>query len=109
MVNSKLFSELHIDEIYALHVTALPVGQIIVKSNELFAYQKRVQINFNSKMTKENAEILYHQIRNETIRKKNGVNPWEIPMAFDSIVGLSNPNTTFKDYFYGGKFYNRKR
>ncbi|RXR34809.1 amidohydrolase [Flavobacterium piscinae] len=100
MVNSKLFSELHIDEIYALHVTALPVGQIIVKSNELFAYQKRVQINFNSKMTKENAEILYHQIRNETIRKKNGVNPWEIPMAFDSIVGLSNPNTTFKDYFF---------
>lgn len=100
MVNSKLFSELHIDEIYALHVTALPVGQIMVKSKELFAYQKRVQINFDSKMTKENAEILYHQIRNETIRKKNGVNPWEIPMAFDSIVGLSNPNTTFKDYFF---------
>lgn len=100
MVNSKLFSELNIDEIYALHVTALPVGQIMVKSNELFAYQRRIQINFDSKMSKENAEILYHQIRNETTRKKNGVNPWEIPMAFDSIVGLSNPNTTFKDYFF---------
>jgi len=100
MVNSSLFSEMNIDEIYALHVTALPVGQIMVKPNELYAYQKRIQIKFNDKFSKEDAGILYNQIRSEILRKKDGANPWEIPKAFDSIIGLSNPNTIFKDYLF---------
>jgi len=100
MVNSSLFSEMNIDEIYALHVTSLPVGQIMVKPNELYAYQKRIQIKFNDKFSKEDAGILYNQIRSEILRKKDGANPWEIPKAFDSIIGLSNPNTIFKDYLF---------
>tara|TARA_R110002167_G_scaffold366336_1_gene594932 strand:+ start:70 stop:1371 length:1302 start_codon:yes stop_codon:yes gene_type:complete len=100
MVNSSLFSEMNIDEIYALHVTALPVGQIMVKPNELYAYQKRIQIKFNDKFSKEDAGILYNQIKSEILRKKDGANPWEIPKAFDSIIGLSNPNTIFKDYLF---------
>jgi len=91
---------LDIDEIYALHVTALPVGQIMVKPDELYAYQKRVQIKFNDEFSKEDAGILYNQIRSEILRKKDGANPWEIPMAFDAIIGLSNPNTIFKDYLF---------
>ncbi|WP_136465984.1 M20 metallopeptidase family protein [Flagellimonas onchidii] len=100
MVNSNLFSEMNMDEIYALHVTALPVGQIMVKPNELFAYQKRIQIIFNSELSKEDAEMLFNQVRNETLRRKDGAKPWQIPKAFDSIVGLSNPNTVFKDYLF---------
>jgi len=100
MVNSSLFSEMNIDEIYALHVTSLPVGQIMVKPNELYAYQKRIQIKFNDKFSKEDAGILYNHIRSEILRKKDGANPWEIPKAFDSIIGLSNPNTIFKDYLF---------
>ncbi len=100
MVNSNLFSEMNIDEIYALHVTALPVGQIMVKPNELFAYQKRIQIKFNDALSKEDAEVLYNQIRNETLRKKDATSPWQIPKAFDPMVGLSNPNTIFKDYLF---------
>ena len=100
MVNSSLFSELNIDEIYALHVTALPVGQIMVKPDELYAYQKRIQIKFNNEFSKENAGILYNQIRSEFLRKKDGANPWDIPNAFDALIGLSNPNTIFKDYLF---------
>ena len=100
MVNSGLFSELNIDEIYALHVTALPVGQIMVKPDELYAYQKRIQIKFNNEFSKENAGILYNQIRSEFLRKKDGANPWDIPNAFDALIGLSNPNTIFKDYLF---------
>ena len=100
MVNSSLFSELNIDEIYALHVTALPVGQIMVKPDELYAYQKRIQIKFNNEFSKENAGIIYNQIRSEFLRKKDGANPWDIPNAFDALIGLSNPNTIFKDYLF---------
>ena len=100
MVNSRFFFELNIDEIYALHVTALPVGQIMVKPNELYAYQKIIQIKFKNQLSKVDAEVLHNLIRIETLRKKNGGNPWEIPLAFDSILGLDNPNTIFKDYFF---------
>lgn len=100
MVSSSLFSELNIDEIYALHVTALPVGQIMVKPNEMYAYQKLMQIKFDDDLSKVDAGILYNQIREKTLRKKAGGNPWEIPLAFDSIIGLRNPNTIFKDYFF---------
>ncbi|WP_338814586.1 amidohydrolase [Bernardetia sp. Wsw4-3y2] len=100
IVDNSLFSEMNLDEIYALHVTALPVGQIMVKPNELFAYQKRIKMKFNNKFSKEDAEILYKEIRNKTMRKKDGSSPWEIPKAFDSEIGLVNPNTIFKDYLF---------
>lgn len=100
MVDSSLLSEMNIDEIYALHVTALPVGQIMVKPHELYAYQKVIQLKFNDKFSKEDAGILYNQIRSESLRKKDGASPWEISKVFDSILGLTNPNTIFKDYFF---------
>lgn len=34
------------------------------------------------------------------LRKKDGANPWGIFNVFDSIIGLSNPNTIFKDYLF---------
>jgi len=40
------------------------------------------------------------EIRNEILRKKAGANPWEIQHAFDTIIGISNRNTIFKDYCY---------
>lgn len=100
IVDNSLFSEMNLDEIYALHVTALPVGQIMVKPNELYAYQKRIQIKFNNKFSKEDVEILYKEIRTKTMRKKEGASPWEIPKAFDSKLGLTNPTTIFKDYLF---------
>lgn len=94
------FLKMDLDEIYSLHVTALPVGQIMVKPNELYAYQKRVQITLNDKFSKEDVKTLYDEIRSEILRKKDGANPWEIPKAFDSIIGLTNPNTVFKNYLF---------
>lgn len=100
MVDDNEFSKMKLDEIYALHVTALPVGQIMVKPNELYAYQKMLQITFNETFSKADANFLYGKIRSEMLRKKDGPNPWEIPKAFDSIIGLTNPNTVFKDYHF---------
>lgn len=100
IVNSHLYSELNIDEIYALHVTALPVGKIMVKPNELYAYQKIMQIKFNGEFSKEDAAELHNQIRSETLRKKNATRPWEFSKAFDTIGGLSDSNTIFKDYLF---------
>ena len=108
MVNSNPFSELNIDEIYALHVTALPVGQIMVKPNELYAYQKIIQIKFDSELSKQDAEVMLNQIRSETLRKQGVKSPWQISNAFDTLVGLKNPNTIFKDYFFIDELFSVK-
>lgn len=100
MVDSNLYSELDIDEIYALHVTDLPVGQIMVKPNELYAYQKIMQIKFNGELSKEDVEVLHNQLRTEASRKKGTTRPSQISKAFDTIVGLRNTNTIFKDYLF---------
>ncbi len=100
IAESNLYSELKIDEIYALHVTALPVGQIMVRPNELYAYQKIIQFKFNNELSKEDAEELCNQFKNETLRRKDKTSPWQISKAFDAKLGLINPNTIFKDYFF---------
>ena len=100
MVKSPPFSKMNIDEVYGLHVTAVPVGQIMVKPHELFAYQKRIQITFNENFSKADSKTFYNKLRSKIMRKKEGANPWEISKAFDSIGGLANPNTVFKDYLF---------
>lgn len=100
MVASNEFSKMNLDEIYSLHVTALPVGQLMVKANELYAYQKGIQITFNDKLSQDDVKTLYDKIRSDILRKEDGANPWDIPKAFDSVIGLANPNTIFKDYLF---------
>jgi len=100
ILHSDLFSKIHLDEIYALHVTDLPVGKIMVKPKEPFAYQKRIQLTFHNTLKKMEAATLYTQIRSQMLRKKPGGNPWELPMVFDAASGLNNLNTVFKDYLF---------
>jgi len=100
IVNGESYSEMNLDEIYALHVTNLPVGQIMVRPNELYAYQKIIKLKFNNQFSKEDAGLLYSKIRSKTIRRKDSTSPWKISEAFDTKVGLRNPNTFFNDYFF---------
>ena len=98
MIDKGLFSKISPDEIYGLHVTALPVGQIMVKPNELFAYQKRIRIKLKNELTNEQAKELTKEIYTLLSRFQNGSNPWEIQNMTDPKIGLMNPNTIFKDY-----------
>lgn len=98
MLNNNLLSKITPDEIYGLHVTVLPVGQIMVKPNEIFAYQKRFRLKFKNGLSKENLNELTKNIYNSLSRSKNNSKPWEIQNIADPQIGLMNPNTIFKDY-----------
>ncbi len=98
MIASGLFSKIHPDEIYGLHVTNLPVGQIMVKPDEMFAYQKRIRIKFKNELTNEQAKELSRKIYSFLSRAKAGSKPWEISNISDPQIGFINPNTIFKDY-----------
>lgn len=107
MLEKGLFSIIKPNEIYGLHITALPVGQIMVKANELFAYQKGIQIQLKNTLSKEEITALTAKINNSLFRTSNGSKPWEIQQIIDPKMGLSNPNTIFQNYcITGGGFIN---
>ncbi|MEO0339389.1 MAG: M20/M25/M40 family metallo-hydrolase [Bacteroidota bacterium] len=98
MVEEGLFSTIDPDEIYALHVTALPAGKIMVKPAELYAYQKRIQIAFRKDFPESEAQHLYEKIKGGMFRSSSEVNPWELRYMSDPKLGLSSPNTIFQNY-----------
>lgn len=98
MIDNGLLSKINPDEIYGLHVTVLPVGQIMVKPNEMFAYQKRVRIKLKNELSKEQAKELTKKIYSSLSRASANSKPWEIQNLIDPKIGLMNPNTIFKDY-----------
>ncbi|WP_343693660.1 amidohydrolase [Chitinophaga sp.] len=87
-----------IDEIYALHVTALPVGTILVKPGEMFAYQRRVSIKLKADVSRN--------IYNALLRVHPGSKPWEIQHINDPVTGLMNPQTIYKDYLFMDRGFN---
>jgi metal-dependent amidase/aminoacylase/carboxypeptidase family protein len=98
IIESDFFSQIKPDEIYGLHVTALPVGQIMVKPNEIFAYQRRIQIKLKNELTNEQTKQLTKNIFSQLSRVQTGSKPWEIQNMVDPNIGVTNPNTIFKDY-----------
>ncbi len=85
-------------EIYGLHVTALPVGQIVVRENEMFSYQRRVSIRLKSGLPAAEVEPLVQRVRAELSRTRPGAKPWELHNAGDPVIGLTAPDTAFQDY-----------
>lgn len=104
MVENGLFTKFNIDEVYGLHVTPAAVGQILVKPNEMYAYQKVVRVELKNTLSEEAAKELATEIRNSLVRTIDGSKPWEIHSVIDPEIGLMNPNTIFKDYLIAGDF-----
>lgn len=98
MIDNGLLSKISPDEIYGLHVSALPVGQIMVRPNEMFAYQKRIRIKLKNELPIENAKELKKKIYSFLCRASTGSKPWELQAIVDPKIGLMQPNTIFKDY-----------
>ena len=105
MVAQALFDKIKPDEIYGLHVTALPTGQIMVRPNEMFAYQKRVRICLKNEISNEEIEILANSVRNSFFRGKANSKPWEMQHISDREVDLANPNTILNDFGFMDKHY----
>ncbi len=99
MVANKLFAKINPTEIYGLHITPMSIGQIMVKPNELFAYQKGIKIAFKNTLPKETLAALTSKIGSTLTRTINNSKPWELQQILDPAVGLASPNTIFKDYF----------
>lgn len=108
LIDRGVFSSITPDEIYGVHVTALPVGQIVVRPNEMFAYQRRISIRMKNGFSKMEIERLTKQVHGELSRARPGAKPWEIQNIADPVIGITALNTAFQDYLImGGTFDTR--
>lgn len=98
-----------LDEIYGLHITALPVGQILVKPNEVFAHQRRVRIAFNQALAQADVDALTKRIQAALMRMRPGAAPWDMQRLGDPNVGVTNPKTGFQDYLIMGPAFEVSR
>lgn len=92
------FSSITPDEIYGVHVTALPVGQIWVRADEMYAYQRRVSIRLKNELSKADIAQLTKNVNTELSRSRPGAKPWELQNIVDPVIGLTSPSTAFQDY-----------
>jgi metal-dependent amidase/aminoacylase/carboxypeptidase family protein len=98
LIERGLFSPITPDEIYGVHVTALPVGQIVVRAGEMFAYQRRVSIRLKNELSKAETQALTTRVRDALSRARPGAKPWEIQNMVDPVIGVTAPNTAYQDY-----------
>ncbi|EZH75678.1 hypothetical protein ATO12_02495 [Aquimarina atlantica] len=101
MIKDGLFDIIKPDEIYGLHIGPGPSGEINVKANELFAYQKSLNIKFKPGADAKELENFINTIFKSFARniEQNG-SIWDIINKIsDSKIGLTSKETIFKDYF----------
>ena len=98
LIDRGVFSSITPDEIYGVHVTALPVGQILVRANEMYAYQRRVSIRLKNELSRADIVQLTKNVNSELSRSRTGAKPWEMQNIDDPVIGLTSPGTAFQDY-----------
>ncbi len=98
LIDRGVFSSITPDEIYGLHVTALPVGQIVVRADEMYAYQRRLSIRLKNELSRADVVQLTKNVNGELSRSRTGEKPWEIQHIGDPVIGLTSRSTVFQDY-----------
>jgi metal-dependent amidase/aminoacylase/carboxypeptidase family protein len=96
MISEGLFDVIDPTEIYALHITPLPVGQIATKENELYAYFRKLTIQFKDVSDKENV-VKYTQ---GLVKSYNTVDAkfWDNRNIGNPQIGICSPQTIYKNY-----------
>ena len=100
MVDGGLLTSLAVDEIYGLHVTALPVGQIAVRPGEMFAHKRRLRIALNDSLADADLAQLGQRVQAALARTRPLAKPWEIQRVGDPEVGVTSAGTAFQDYLF---------
>lgn len=105
MLDNGVFKSKIPAEIYGLHVTALPVGDILVKPGEIFAYQRRLRIVLKNSISTAELNILSGKIASALVRTREGATPWQLGQITDPQLGIASAASSFESYrFIDGKF-----
>lgn len=98
MIADGLFDLMKPDEIYGLHVSPYPVGTIATKSENVFVHITVVEIAY--KMAHNQDAVV--DFTKELLASTQTYDPkapfWDTNSLFSEELGVTNPNTIFKEY-----------
>lgn len=101
MINDGLFDIIKPDEIYGLHIGPEKVGTINFKANELFAYQRSLEVKFKPSANENELENFMNTILKGYERNPLKGSPIDIINSIsDPKKGVASKETIFKDYFF---------
>lgn len=100
MVENGLFDIIKPDEIYGLHIFPSESGIISTKPNELFAYEKTVQIKFEPETNEEELKSFLKNTLEDFVRNTPNSSPWSLDYITDPKLGLESRETIYNDYFF---------
>ena len=98
MIDDGLLDLVKPGEIYALHVTPFPAGTIAVKSEEMFASLKKLEIAI--KTTGDNQKLI--EYTKNQIKNLQNIDPgskfWNPMNMGDPEIGIAGPKSIYKNY-----------
>ena len=103
MIDDGLFDLIQADEIYTAHVAPMPTGIITTSPNNVFSHSRALKIEFiGSSDTAEISDVV-NQALSSVVRIKSPQKFTDLLNVTDPELGLSNPDTIYKDYvLFGG-------
>lgn len=108
MIKDGLFNIIKPDEIYGLHIVPEASGMINFKANELFAYQRTLEVKFMPSANENELENFMNSVLKGYVRNPLKGSPWDIINNIsDPKIGITSKETVYKDYFFldGTKLY----
>jgi len=101
MIKDGLFNIINPDEIYGLHIGPEKVGTINFKANELFAYQRSLEVKFKTGTNENELENFMNTILKGYERNPLKGSPKDIINSIsDPKKGVVSKETIFKDYLF---------
>lgn len=96
MIADGLFDLINPSEMYALHITPLPVGQVATKGKEVYSYFRRLTVQYKGEVAKDEV-VKYTQ---DLMRSHSTANEkfWDLNNIMDPEIGIVNPNSIYADY-----------
>ncbi len=98
MIADGLFDMIQPDEIYGLHMSPYPVGTIATKSENVFAHITVVEVAYKVSDNQDDLVDFTKKIMESMQTYGPNTEFWDNNSLFNPDLGVTSPNTIYKDY-----------
>ncbi len=98
MIADGLFDLIEPEEVYALHMSPFPVGTIATKSANVFVHMTIIEVEYKASNDQDALVNFTKELMNSAQTYEPSAKFWDLSNAFSPEIGVTNPNTIYKDY-----------
>ena len=98
MIADGLFDLIEPDEIYALHISPYPVGTIATKSANVFPHITIIELEYRTSDNQDSLIDFTKELMSSAQTHGPNTKFWNFNNVFSPEIGVTNPNTIYKDF-----------